>query len=638
MIAQLLTTLILSTTPAKVIDVASLLPEMTDLSRLAEFPNPVFIERQASSYDRASKTPGTPEWMANADYGKYIRTENNGQEERVMADLTGPGAVVRIWSANPVGEAHFYFDGEKTASLNMSLSDLLTGKWKPFLEPYARVVSHGCNLHFPIPYAKSLKITVSGPPDRLNGMYYHVNYRTYAVGTPVQTFRLPQAMAALSRIVPRGQSHAVKVVVQPGATEKLFSANRGAAIDDFRLTAKAADLTAALRASLLVGAFDGKETIRTPLGDFFGSAPGLNPYETFPTGMAKNGEMRSSWRMPFGKSATLSVTNTGTQPVELSGTVTTTSYRWGAGSLYFHAKWHTEALHSRPMRDWNYVSCTGGKGVFVGTSLNIVNPTPGWWGEGDEKIYVDGETFPSTFGTGTEDYYGYAWSSPDLFQHPYHSQSRCDGPGTRGYSSINRWQILDKMPFTKSFRFDMEIWHWEEVDEHYAVTVYYYGDKNVKDNIRAPRAAELVVPAIPAPPRVAGGLEGEELKIAAKTGGEIEAQGFGNLSNWKQLWWRDGKPGDTITFVIPVEKAGRYDLTGNFCAAGDYGVMGFDVNGVAGADIDFYNKELVWKKMSLGQYEFRAGDNLLKVTVRGANDQAVKRYMLGIDYLRLEPK
>src|SRR5678815_3493866 len=84
-----------------------------------------------------------------------------------------------------------------------------------------------------------------------------------------------------------------------------------------------------------------------------------------------------------------------------------------------------------------------------------------WWGEGDEKIYVDGESFPSHFGTGTEDYYGYAWSSSERFEHAYHNQPRCDGPGNYGNTAVNRWHIMDRIPFTKDFKFDMELWHWE---------------------------------------------------------------------------------------------------------------------------------------------------------------------------------
>ena len=54
-------------------------------------------------------------------------------------------------------------------------------------------------------------------------------------------------------------------------------------------------------------------------------------------------------------------------------------------------------------------------------------PGAAWWGEGDEKIYVDGEAFPSLFGTGTEDYFGYAWSTTETFAHAYHAQTRAPG-------------------------------------------------------------------------------------------------------------------------------------------------------------------------------------------------------------------
>ena len=57
--------------------------------------------------------------------------------------------------------------------------------------------------------------------------------------------------------------------------------------------------------------------------------------------------------------------------------------------------------------------------------LHVVEPRGGWWGEGDEKFFVDGEKFPSTFGTGSEDYFGYAWGDCTLFQHAYHDQTVC---------------------------------------------------------------------------------------------------------------------------------------------------------------------------------------------------------------------
>jgi len=71
-------------------------------------------------------------------------------------------------------------------------------------------------------------------------------------------------------------------------------------------------------------------------------------------------------------------------------------------------------------------------------------------GEGDEKIYVDGETFPSHFGTGSEDYYGYAWGSTEVFTHAYHNQPRCDDPKNYGNTSVNRFHVIDDIPLTKA--------------------------------------------------------------------------------------------------------------------------------------------------------------------------------------------
>jgi hypothetical protein len=133
-------------------------------------------------------------------------------------------------------------------------------------------------------------------------------------------------------------------------------------------------------------------------------------------------------------------------------------YRWTARCLHFHAKWRMQKKMPKGHNDWTHLECTG-KGRFVGGMLNITNPVKGWWGEGDEKIYVDGEAFPSHFGTGSEDYYGYAWCSPELFTHAYHSQSRCDGPENYGQTSVSRFHVLDDIPFVRQFKFDMENLH-----------------------------------------------------------------------------------------------------------------------------------------------------------------------------------
>ena len=191
--------------------------------------------------------------------------------------------------------------------------------------------------------------------------------------------------------------------------------------------------------------------------------------------------------------------------------------------MHFHAKWRTADMKTRPFRDWTYCDLKG-KGVFVGDMLSLMNPVAAWWGEGDEKIFVDGETFPSWFGTGSEDYYGYAWSNPEPFQHPYHNQTRCDGTGTGGNlgrTSVNRFHILDDIPFEKSFRFDMEFWHWTP---NVTVTTPRRatgtpGPARRTTSSRTRRCCKTSRPRRRRrqPFRIKGALEGEKLKSRSKS-------------------------------------------------------------------------------------------------------------------------
>lgn len=105
-------------------------------------------------------------------------------------------------------------------------------------------------------------------------------------------------------------------------------------------------------------------------------------------------------------------------------------------------------------------------------TLSLHNPLPNWWGEGDEKIFVDGEKFPSHFGTGSEDYYGYAWGNTDVFNSPFHSQPRA-GAKNQGYTTNSRVRMLDRIPFSKSLQMDMEVWHSRPTKVDYSVATFW---------------------------------------------------------------------------------------------------------------------------------------------------------------------
>ncbi len=280
------------------------------------------------------------------------------------------------------------------------------------------------------------------------------------------------------------------------------------------------DPVAALRGIIVKITFDGERCLEAPLGDVFGSAPGINPYATLPLGMTKDGEMYCHWFMPFKDSAVIELVNHSRESAWLTGELAIKDYRWTESSMHFHAKWRAQFdVPTRPMIDWNYLTAKG-QGVFAGVAFAIDNPVKAWWGEGDEKIYVDGETFPSHFGTGTEDYYGYAWCWPVPFMHAYHAQPRCDGPGNYGRTSVNRFHILDRIPFTKDFKFDMELWHWDaKCKVNMAVTAYWYARPGGTDAFKPIRAEDAVVRPMPewVVPHVAGALEGEKLRIVRVT-------------------------------------------------------------------------------------------------------------------------
>lgn len=637
----------------------SLLHDMTDLAGLAEFPEPPFTCRQASSYDRASVSPSQGDaWFANGDTGQFIREEMRaGHREYVMMEADGPGAIVRIWSANPKGTIRIYLDRQEPPALEVPMEDLLGGKVEGIPPPIAGVRSRGWNCYYPFAYARHCKVTSDRP-----GFYYHVNYRTYGAGVGVETFR-PETLercaararqvaqsldACMPGLPPAGIAaaapHSFPLTIEPGRAAACGADNVAGAGGAVSFLAVSIDSPAGgetYRRVILEMEFDGQKTVEAPLGDFFGAGPQAAAYGSLPMGVSAGGDCWSNWLMPFQRGFRITLRNTSGAPVRATVDVTTAPRAWTDRSMYFHAKWRGErAVPTRPMQDWNYLTATG-RGVFVGAALTIANPVKAWWGEGDEKIYVDGERFPSHFGTGTEDYFGYAWCSNEPFEHAYHNQPRCDGPGNHGWTTVNRWHVTDRIPFTRSIRFDMELWHWHEsTNVDMSVVSYWYARPGGADGFRPiePEALALRSIAPYEPQRVAGAIEGEEMRIVEKTG-VAGPQGLEFCSNERQLWWR-GKPaeGDRLELGFEPPAAGRFRVRVRCVSAPDYGIHQLWINGEkAGAPVDFYSPTLGHHdELDLGVHALQPGENRLRVEALGSNPAALKERMFGLDYIRLE--
>ncbi len=324
-------------------------------------------------------------------------------------------------------------------------------------------------------------------------MYYHINYKTFPKNTKVETFHLPlsekekeKLKEVISKLNNAGKSPQPlpknakkierKIRIPPTRTALIAQLPGPAVIYSFKIKIAAENKRDAVRELILKMRWDGKSSpsVWSPLGDFFGSSPGINSYRSLPLGMTED-VLYCYWCMPFARSAKIEITNEGKQDVAIAYQIIYAPIRWRRNIGYFHAKWRRE--NPNKVFDWPFLECYG-RGRYVGVMLTVWNPVRGWWGEGDEKIWVDGEKWPSTFGTGSEDYFGYAWCSTQLFTHPYHNQTLCEGPGNANYTSVNRWHITDDIPFQKSIKVTIENYG---NDKEYACTTFWYADLGQKD-------------------------------------------------------------------------------------------------------------------------------------------------------------
>lgn len=463
----------------------SLLAEMTDLESLARFPVSNYQSLQASSYNRASThrdqpDRGTGGWFADSDGLGFIRKEEiNGREEWVVMEHRGPGCLTRIWTPffyydfnDRVGpNVRIYLDDSPTPVIDESLIRLVRGDGA-FASPLATKTARAGDSYVPIPFARSCKVTLTK-----KAFYNIINYRAYPEGTPVETFtregyRLARqeiesaGAALLAPPNPNGGDIQKDATLKPGQRLSVALPKGPHALRQFtvRLPGAVAD-PASLRSTVLSMTFDGVESVWTPVGDFFGSADALHPFRTYQRRVTEDGTMVCRWVMPYRKSAVVRVTNFGRSPVTLAMTAEVMPWTWDEASMHFYARWRPDELvPGSPFQDWNFVDVRG-QGVYVGDQWTVLNPQAGWWGEGDEKIYVDeawDKGFPTHFGTGSEDYYGWAGgvnpTRQDEFSTPFLANVRVGGlnEDTQGYNICVRHRGLDAIPFRQRLVFDME--------------------------------------------------------------------------------------------------------------------------------------------------------------------------------------
>ena len=496
----------------------TLLDQLTSRENITYFPSEQYTHHQFSSYNRESVSPDKEGWYANNDMSHFLRVEqNSGRREFVMLDAEGPGAVVRWWMTfykAQNGTIRVYIDNDTTPVMKGTPRELLRGDLiaKP---PLAVAVQEGAplgdegrdydhNFYVPLPFSKHCKITYEC--DSLKMLYenegvpvpqgfwwpdvfYNIGYRAYSKKVKVESVTKQILENAKTAIEEAGTKllkdpdksdadEEFKKVLLPGDSMLLEFARKDFAINRLVVEMEAGNMSQALRSMVISADFDGHRTMWVPVGEFFGTGYSQVTHRTWMNKVDDKGKMESFWIMPFREKCVLTFKNYSSHTIHIKALAWLEPYQWKPGSMYFGASWHEYYnFNSRDEKgspfDLNFIDIKG-KGVYAGDQITLFNNSYKWWGEGDEKIFVDGEVFPSTFGTGSEDYYGYSFGRQEPFSHPFISQPVGTGNMSWGPTVNMRHRSLDVIPFRSSISSNIEMWHWASVRMNYALTTFYY--------------------------------------------------------------------------------------------------------------------------------------------------------------------
>lgn len=653
------------------ITTGSLFEEMIDMVNLAEFPDPGYKTIQFSSYDHRSQLPGGPDWFANSDgFGGepipnfekvLIEPDSTGVGEYLVADVDGPGAIVRVWTAAIGGNIKMYLDKSAAPVFDGNADEFFHRPYEYFdefeninTEIFKKSVQQRDASYAPITFNKHLRLVWTGEIKKIH--FYQLQVRLYEKGTVLDTFK-PEDINIYADVIDKVSlalydsdnnlnllSEEEKVdfsaKIAPSEILAVFELEEQKAIEQFSLQINAKDIDLALRQTILHIICDDYPwgQVQSPVGDFFGAAPGINPYNCLPFTVRTDGHMICRFVMPFKKSIKILIENKGEQEIRVNGSVLPMSYTWNENSMHFRARWRADNNimgHNKKIQDLPFLLANG-KGVYVGTTSYLMNPADApmqsgnWWGEGDEKIFVDNENKPSTFGTGSEDYYNYSWSAPDIFYFPYCGQPRNDGPGNRGFVTNYRYHFLDALPFYEEIRFYMELYHHNPTPGlSYSRIAYHYARPGLTDDhqpIMAEDVRKLEMPEDWKPSAVGGArnslfYSAEDI-LTNKKNITLE---YGSLwEGSRTMIWKPDNVGEKLNFDIPVIKDGNkriYITAGLSPFSGKISVKIDQQNVFNGNKINLYRPfRTLLRNFNLTSQELTKGKHRITIEYHGSEN------------------
>lgn len=556
---------------------ADLLHRLVDLDRLTRPPagehSGLF-----SSYDRRQtdvENGRYVHWAANDDRGQFLRTTSDGWN--VMAEIEGPGVLTRLWVDAPAGTLRVLLDGQRV--IDAPMPDLFTGALEPFGEPLSYTVGDAGVSYFPIGFARSCVVMSHG----FHGEY-QIDYTTFPARTSVARFTPDLDDAALDEL------QRVATLLKTGLTKKEIRGDGPTSLQATHKRLKAGEKLEwkiagggtirsflvsmtdrteprsiyALHNCVLRIAWDGRSEpdVEVPLPAFFGTGFGRNLYESLPMGTNLGTSMpgrfpTEGWfmycyfPMPFADGARIEIANENDKGTRIGL------------MLFLRVDTHPppkDALRFK-VHTWIQNPCTTfeipvlrttGTGRLVGVTLNVDCPHRRWWGEGDHKIWIDDDRFPSYLGTSTQGLFGNV-RGLKIAHRALHGVTLARPAGK---NSLYRWFVPDCVDFHTGIDFMLENWQDPPANDlYYATVAYWYGQPGAPAPFVPLSRKTLAVPGL----RIPGSVEIEG-HIAGKDWGHLFREKYARGTELSGKLGATIRTTEPITIRLPWDKPGRYRL------------------------------------------------------------------------------
>lgn len=394
--------------------------------------------------------------------------------------------------------------------------------------------------------------------------------------------------------------------------------------------------------------WDGNEepAVESPIGDFFATGHGRLAYvNSLPVAVSSEGRaMNCYWPMPFHSSARITLTNDSKQ------------YNVGCAFWYvdyeevdslppdaacFHAQYRQE-FPATMGQDYLILDAEG-RGHYVGTVLAVRTRTASWFGEGDDRFYIDGDAEPTLRGTGTEDYFCDAWGFKEI-DRPFYGVVMGKWEDVGAYISVYRWHVNDPVHFQKSLKVTIEhkgvmfndqgkvISGFMERPDLFSSVAYWYQTGKAKRFATLPPAEERTVQHR----RIE--LESVMADMKAKPADtKLELQD-GGYSAGKQVLAQFKDTGGVLTIPLKLDQPLQGSATLKLTKSFDYGTWKVSLDGkvLPGMDaLDLYSANVNPSEFRIGSVDLTAGHHELKLQCVGKN-AASKGYYVGVDALSVE--